>query len=364
MFGPKLLFRRATAVLPLLLVVGIVACADEVTSQESGRAVAPAVPASAAAQDTPLATVDGETITRADLEEIIGDQLALLEHQYGSQLYELLDAGVTELMRQRLVEAEAETRGVSVEVLMNEEIESKISVTDGDIEAWYALNQQRLQGRPLQQLREPIRQFLQDQQREELMIELTDALSEGREVAVHLEPYRVDFDHSDQPVWGPADAPVTVLEFSDFECPYCSGFTSTLQQIKTDYEGRIRVVYRQLPLTQIHPNAQKAAEASLCANDQGKFWELHDVMFAEQSLLGVADLKRKAGRLGLDQATFDACLDSGQYAERVAEDVRVATRLGIDGTPAVFVNGRPLTGGAVPYEMLQEIIDDELERAR
>lgn len=194
------------------------------------------------------------------------------------------------------------------------------------------------------------------------MVEFTGTLADGHEVDIMVDPYRVDFDNAGQPVFGPADAAITLVEFSDFECPYCGGFAATLDQIKETYAGQIRLIYRQFPLREIHPNAQKAAEASLCANEQGQFWELHDAMFAEQAMLGEGDLKRKAGRLGLDQAAFDACLDSGKFVEQVAADMMVGQRLGIDGTPAVFVNGRPLVGGAVPYEMIAELIDDELER--
>jgi protein-disulfide isomerase len=352
-------FRLASP-LVLFLALGLVACADEVTSQEP----APSAPSStSSATDETLAVIDGVAITRADLEAAIGDQLSTLEYQYGSQLYSLLDAGLREVVRERLMDAEAAARGVTLEELMSSEIDAKVSVTEADVEAWYVANQARLQGRPLAALRVPIRQFLVDEQRDRLLGEFTDGLADGREVEILLEPYRVDFDNDNHPAYGPADAPVTVVEFSDFECPYCSGFTTTLDQLKAEYEGKVRLVYWQLPLSQIHANAQKAAEASLCAEDQNMFWELHDAMFAEQSMLSVADLKRKAGRLGLDQATFDACLDSGEHAPRVAADVRMAERLGISGTPAVFVNGRPVEGGAIPLDMLVEIVEDELARS-
>lgn len=356
--------RLVALLLPVLLLAGIVACADEVTSQEPAARSASggASVQSSSAPDGPFAIVDGVAVTRADLEEFIGDELATLEHQYGSQLYELLEAGVTQAVRQRLLESEAATRGVQVEEMVLNEIETAISVTEADVATWYAANQNRMQGRPLEMLRGPIRQLLWDEEREERMEKFAGALAEDHEVEVLVVPYRVAFDHEGQPVFGPADAPITLVEFSDFECPYCGGFATTLERIKNEYEGQIRLVYRQFPLSQIHPNAQKAAEASLCANEQGRFWELHDAMFAEQAMLTEGDLKRKAGRLGLDQAAFDACLDTGKFADRVADDLSAGQRLGIDGTPAVFVNGRPLAGGAVPFETLAEMIDDELHR--
>jgi protein-disulfide isomerase len=126
------------------------------------------------------------------------------------------------------------------------------------------------------------------------------------------------------------------------------------------YGDQVRVVFRQYPLN-IHPQAQKAAEASLCADDQGKFWELHDAMFADQRNLAVEQLKAKAGELGLDAAAFAACLDGAKYAEKVAEDMNHGIAVGVNGTPAIFVNGRFLSG-AVPFEEIAKLVDDELAR--
>ena len=135
----------------------------------------------------------------------------------------------------------------------------------------------------------------------------------------------------------------------------------TLDEAKRQYRDKLRVVYRHHPLTGIHPNAWKAAEAALCAGEQGRFWEMHDLMFAEQSALAVADLKAKADRLDPDAEAFNRCLDSGRHYEAVAADVRAGDAVGVIGTPALFVNGRFVVG-AVPFATLAEIIDDELRR--
>ena len=141
------------------------------------------------------------------------------------------------------------------------------------------------------------------------------------------------------------------MEFADFECPYCVRIVSSLKRLEETYGDNVRLVFRQFPLSSIHRHAQKAAEASLCADEQGKFWEMHDVMFEEQGTLGLTDLKEKAARLGLDSERFDACLDSSKYAARVAADFDAARRLGLTGTPAMFINGRFLSG-AQPYELI------------
>ena len=165
----------------------------------------------------------------------------------------------------------------------------------------------------------------------------------------------------DDPSWGPADAPVTIVEFSDFQCPYCARFvTQTLPQIKQQYEGKVRFVFRDFPLSTIHENAEKAAEAAGCASDQGKFWEYHDKLFSSQSALDVASLKSYASQLGLDTATFDQCLDSSKYAQEVQKDLQDGTSYGVDGTPAFFVNGL-LVVGAQPFASFQTIIDAALQ---
>ena len=167
-------------------------------------------------------------------------------------------------------------------------------------------------------------------------------------------------DRIDSFDWGPIDAPVTIVEFSDFQCPFCSRVIPTLKQIEESYGDKVRLVFRQFPLHRLHPQAQKAAEASLCADDQGKFWEMHDAMFADQRGLAVDSLKAKAAELELDTATFDECLDSGKYAERIETDLAEGAAVGVTGTPAMFINGRFLSG-AVPYEQIAAVIDQELE---
>lgn len=171
-----------------------------------------------------------------------------------------------------------------------------------------------------------------------------------------------DVEIAGAPMRGPEDAPVTIVEFSDFQCPYCSRVTPTLERVMNDYDGKVRLAFRQFPLTNIHPMAQKAAEASLCAHEQEKFWAMHDAMFADQGNLGVDALKSKAGELGLDAEQFAACLDSGKYAEEVSSDMKAGQAAGVSGTPAMFINGRFISG-AVPYEQVAEVIDDELQRS-
>lgn len=177
----------------------------------------------------------------------------------------------------------------------------------------------------------------------------------------------------DDPVLGNPDAAVTIVEFSDFQCPFCRRlYTQTLPQIKEQYikTGKVKFVYRDFPLTGIHDLAQKYAEAGECADEQGKFWPMHDKIFDEQQKQGegtifdfaINDIKRWAREIGLNGAKFDFCLSSGKYEEEVQKDLADGQRAGVQGTPGTFVNGR-LVPGAVPFAQFKQVIEEELAKA-
>lgn len=167
-----------------------------------------------------------------------------------------------------------------------------------------------------------------------------------------------DSDH----IKGGDNAKVVLVEYSDFECSFCARVQPTLQQIEETYGDDVQLVFRHYPLS-FHSQAQKAAEASECASEQGKFWEMHDKLFEMNSAgtLGVASFKTAAGELGLTQSQFDNCLDSGKYAQAITNSLTEGTALGVQGTPATFVNGQ-LISGAVPYEQFASVIDAELAK--
>jgi protein-disulfide isomerase len=156
---------------------------------------------------------------------------------------------------------------------------------------------------------------------------------------------------------------VTLVEFSDFQCPFCARVMPTLKKVKETYGDRVRIVWKDFPLTSIHPQAFKAAEAGQCAREQGKFWELHDVLFANQQALQPEELKKHAAAIGLDLGKFNACFDASKYGERVQQQMQAGTQLGVSSTPSTFINGR-LVSGAQPYEVFAGIIEEELARAR
>jgi len=335
-------------------------CADTGSSDAGSQR-----PDAASSPDLPdvLATVDGETITFDDLPEGTVRQLAQLENSYRQQRHQLLAGALDEAIADRMLAKEAEARDMTAaEVVVAETGGPPPLPSDSEIEAWYRQNQSRLQGRTLDQLREQIREFLRTQRAQAASDSLDARLREKYDVVVHLHPFRVDVDDPAAPAHGPADAAVTLVEFSDFECPFCGQFFPTIKRVEEEYGNRVRIVYRQFPIPSLHPSAFKAAEASLCAHEQGEFWSYHDLLFQEQDRLSVRELKEKAGRLGLDQGAFDSCLDTGRMVEHVQEDQAAGEAAGVSGTPALFVNGTPVPGGAVAFDILAEALDAELAR--
>lgn len=159
----------------------------------------------------------------------------------------------------------------------------------------------------------------------------------------------------DDHIRGNPNASITLVEFSDFQCPFCESQYQTLKQLLSEYPQKIRLVYRHFPLG-FHQFAQKAAEASECASEQGKFWEYHDKLFENQSDYSAANFKKWAGDLGLKTSQFNSCLDSDKYASRIQADTQEGAQKGVNGTPATFVNGQ-LISGALPYATFKEAID-------
>ena len=320
---------------------------------KEAKAAAPAAPAAGT-----VAVVDGKPITAADLEALAGSQLAQLR----AQEYQIKRRALDELIARRLAEKEAAARGISTDELMRTEIEAKVpAITEAEQKAFYEQNKARLGNTPEADALKQIEAYLRQQKVRERQVAFVNDLKSKTPVRVMLEPPRVAVaTGADDPVKGVAAAPVTIVEFSDFQCPFCSRVNPTLKQVEDKYGDKVRVIFRNFPLSQIHPNAAKAAEAAACAADQGKFWEMHDKLFANQQKLAVEDLKVHATDLGLKADVFNQCLDSGKKEAEVKKDVDDGTSYGLTGTPAFFINGR-LISGAQPLEAFTSLIDEELE---
>jgi protein-disulfide isomerase len=186
-------------------------------------------------------------------------------------------------------------------------------------------------------------------------------IAQGATSRLPPEPAPVKVDLGPAPVKGPEQAPVTLVAFSDFECPFCSRAANTVKQLEEEYRGKLRVAFKHQPLAN-HPNAKPAATASLAAHEQGKFWEFHDKLFANQAALDRASLERYAQELGLDMAKFKAAMDSNKFEAHISADSAQGSQIGAGGTPTFFVNGRKIVG-AKPIEVFRKMIDEELRKA-
>jgi len=298
-----------------------------------------------------LARVDGQAVTEAEILTLAAGELMKLEQQRHQLISNAVNARVQEILAER----EAERRGITKEELFKAEVDDKIAeVPAGEVDAFYVARKNQIR-QPKEQVEAQIRRVLAYQR-------FLAALQAKAEVEILTEPFRISLN-LDGPSKGKAGAPVTIVEFGDFECPPCSRAYPVLKQVHDTYPDDVRIVFQQFPLS-IHPNARKAAEASLCARDQGKFWEMHDQMYENQKSLSVDGLKNLASQIdGLDVAAFNACLDDGRQAAAVEQDVQDGARLGVGGTPAFFINGRVISG--VPtLESLTAIIDEELARRK
>jgi len=322
--------------------------------------VGPAATGSPAPSGAPLAILDGQPITASDIEPIGGANLTNARLQW----YTAQRGAVEEAITRRLLEKEAKARNISVAELLKAEVESRITpVTPQEQKSFYDANKQRYFANvPEPEALKQIEMGLGQQRMQQRRAEYAQSLRARANVRMLLEPPRAVVSADDDPARGPANAPVTIITFSDFQCPYCSRVNPTLARLKDRYGDSIRVVFRDFPILQIHPQAAKAAEAGQCAHDQNKFWEMHDLMFADQQKLDVPSLKQHAATIGLDATAFATCLDTGKYAEEWKKDSEDAQAAGVQSTPAFFINGRPVVG-AVPYEQFADVINEELVRA-
>jgi protein-disulfide isomerase len=310
-----------------------------------------------------VARVGDWTITLAEVDE---RALAQSAGNYSSMrladaLYEARRAAIDDMISIHLVENEAKAQNVAVAALLDREITAKVvAPTELDIAAWYKANPQRVQNAPIDQVREPIRNLLSQERTEDARRRYIDSLKAKATIAVALDAPRVKVEAAGRPTRGPASAPIEIIEFSDFQCPFCLSAFPTVNKVLQTYGDKVRFTYRHYPLPN-HPNARPAAEASACAAEQQKFWEYHDRLFQNPTKLAPEELKQHAADLGLNTAAFTACVDGRTFQKDVDTDVAAGNAVGVNGTPAFFINGRPLSG-AQPFDVFKRVIDEELAR--
>jgi len=305
-----------------------------------------------------VASIDDEEIRSTEVDARIKEEL--FEQQFGrgggaAKLYDARRDVIEAMLRERLVERAAEAAGQDPESWMEAAVEASPPITDEEILEFFETNRGQMEpGASFETYQDRIRAFLESRRGENVVSELESAAT----IKVDLPRERADVE-AVGPSRGPDSAAVTIVEFSDFQCPYCARVTPTLDRIMESFPDQVRVVYRHLPLD-FHDQAQLAAQASFCAERQGNFWDYHDILFENQRAMQRPQLIEYAQELELDPENFETCLDSPEARARVEADLAAAKTLGATGTPAFFINGIMISG-AQPFEAFEAIINEELE---
>ena len=301
-------------------------------------------------------------ITAQEVEIALGRPLSQL-HQ---QIYTLERQKLDELIDERLLSEEAKKRGIPVTNLIEQEVDTKIlPVTDDEIETLYKANKARIPVE-LEKVREQIRNLLRDQRLTAQKRSFIKSLRENAKIVSYLKPpsaFRAEVSVVEEPFRGPEKAPVTIVKFEDFQCPFCKQVQPTFVDLLKRYDGKLRLVHKDLPLEAIHPQARQAAEAARCADEQGKFWSYHDKLYAGSPKLSPEELKSYAKEVGLNVDSFEHCLTTRKYQAIVQKDLSEGTQLGLTGTPTFFINGREVSGNQ-PLDIFGAMIDEELGRAK
>jgi protein-disulfide isomerase len=305
-----------------------------------------------------VAEVDHRAILASDLQKYAGRELSLQREN----LYKLEKQKLEEYISAFLLTQEAKKRGVSVEAVLDQEVNSKIlPVGDDEIDVFYKSNKARI-AVDLDKVREQIRSYLRNQKIQAQKALFFESLRSKAKVVTYLKPppvFRAELSLAGEPFKGSETAPVTIVKFEDFHCPFCKQVQPTFNELLSRYNGKVKLVHKDLPLESLHPQARQAAEAARCAYEQGKFWEYHDKLYANSPKASADDLKSYAKEVGLNVDSFERCFASGKYKAVVQQDLNEGARLGLTGTPTLFINGREISGNQ-PLEAFEAIIDDEL----
>jgi protein-disulfide isomerase len=305
-----------------------------------------------------LADVYGQIVYASDLEKSAGKAFS----EQRERFYHIQKQKLEEYVDAVLLTREAKKSGVSVETLWDRQVRSKIMpITDEEIEVFYSSHKVRL-GMDLKESREPIREFLRIKKIEAQKALYIKSLRSNSRIETYLKApalFRAEVPATGAPSKGPEYTPVTIVKFEDYQCPFCKQVQPTVTKLLSQYNGKIRLVHKDLPLDSVHPQARQAAEAARCAGEEGKFWIYHDILYANSSNLSQENLKSYAKEAGLDLNAFNRCVVSGKFRAVVHRDSLDGTQLGVRETPTFFINGREISGNQ-PLEAFEAIVDEEL----
>lgn len=305
-----------------------------------------------AGPDTVLVEIDGQKLTMADFEKKAPSGLFHAKNTF----YEAEKKHIEELINETLLERAAQKEHLTVDQLLEKHVNATIGPDPSD-DALRVYYEGIDNAPPFDQVKDQIVKNIRDKRIAKAKAAYMKALHAEAHVNMLLTPPRASVSMKNTPVRGPVDAAVTIVEYADYECPYCQQAQPILDRIEKDFKGKVAFAYKDTPLP-MHAHAQKASEAALCAADQGKYWEMHDMFYTTRQL-DMSKLKEDARMLKLDTAAFDKCLDTGAKASIVSNNLNEGQGYQLQGTPSFFINGRFFSGG-LNYDQMKSVIEEEI----
>lgn len=299
-----------------------------------------------------IATVNGQKLTFADLDRQENNKLLQSRYTY----YEAQRKALDDLIDQQLLEQQARKENIAVDQLIDREVKSKLPAdpTEEQLRVTYEVLDT---DQPFDAIRGKLLDHIRETRLSKGKAAYVKQLRSQATIAIALEPPHANVEVANAMIKGSPNAQVVLVEFADYQCPYCQKIHPELDKLKQEFGDKLSIVYKDYPLP-MHPHAEKAAEAARCAGAQGKFWEFHDMLFTEKKL-EISDLKQEARTLKLDGTKFDKCLDNGEQAAAVQSDLAEGKKLGLNATPSFFVNGHYFSG-AVSYATLRDMVHQQL----
>jgi len=345
--------------------VGAASAASPTTAAPAATTTTAVSAADGISPGTVVANWNGGSLTYADATADIASQLTQLKAEYLTSRYDNESAALDERVNKSILEAEAKKRGLAdVGTMLKVEIEDKAAKpTDAEVQELYDANARRMGGRPLAEVRPDVERAVRQRHQAERYEVFITELRASYGVTLTL-PFpdlpRIDVSADDDPSIGPKDAPVTIIQFAEYQCPYCGQARESIDRVMKEYDGKVRFVFRDFPLN-FHDRAIPAAVAANCAARQDKYWKIHDTFMSNQRALEEADLLRAAKDAGLNMDAWQKCRTEVVMEEEIQKDLADGVAVGVSGTPAFFVNGIMLSG-AQPFQKFKVIIDRELQK--
>ncbi len=308
------------------------------------------------AEDKVLAILNGENITEEQVLKAAFERWITTINE--GKVYEIKKNALDELIEDKLLASDAKTKGVAVEALIKQLQDKAAKPDEAAARAIYEMQKKRFGDKTFDDIKGMIMNQLAAQQKQMAVMDHINTLKKNAKLTVNLKRPRVTVSVDDDPSQGTKGAPITLIEFSDFQCPYCKKTRPTLERLLNEYKGKINYVFRDFPLS-FHDQAKVAANAATCAGEQGKYWEFNKLLWEKQGKTMGGEIFNIATTVGVNNDKFKACVESKKYFSEIDKDQSDGDKAGVSGTPAYFINGIFLNG-ARPYEDFKEIIDEEL----